>query len=125
MGYRSDVTYVFYTRKQSVVPFPALKLWFEENYPHKVATEEWGAQIEAGTDWIMVSYESVKWYSDYSHTQNVNAAIVKFNETFEANDHDDVAWEMVEVGEDLNDTQRDHSAYCDWRLDVERKIHFM
>ena len=124
MGYRSDVTFAFYTRNQEAVPFAALKLWFDENYPHATAEGEWMAKIETGDDWITVSYEDVKWYPGYTHVEAVDRAMRAFIDTFEANDKDNVAFEHVRVGEETDDIEETRTAYCDYRLGVRREIHF-
>lgn len=133
MGYRSDVVYVFYTKRDHAKTFPLLKLWFDENYPKD------GPIAELDTDgrtFIRVTYESVKWYDGYTEVVEVEEAIERFNETFEANseasakdqdaqlDISAFAWEMVRIGEELNDTTHDGSAWHDYRLDVSRSIHF-
>ena len=124
MGYRSDVSIVFYTRKYEVVPFAVLKLWFDENYPYKEAMTEWEAKVETGDDWIMVTYESVKWYDGATHVEVVGRAMRSFIDTFEANDKDNVAFEHVRIGEEMDDIEDTHTAYCDWRLGVQRTIIF-
>ena len=131
MGYRSEVNLVFYTRHQEAVPFAALKLWFDENYPHKEATTEWEARIETGgcgdvtdPDWIMVIYENVKWYQGYTHVEEVDHAMRSFIDTFEATDKDNVAYEFVRVGEEIDDIEEIRSAYSDWRLGVRREVYF-
>lgn len=130
MGYRSEVTFVFYTRHQEAVPFAALKLWFDENYPHKEATTEWEAKIETGgyndspEDWIMVTYEDVKWYQGYTHVEAVDRAMRSFIDTFEANDKDNVAFEHIRIGEEPDDIEEVRTAYCDYRLGVRREVYF-
>jgi hypothetical protein len=124
MGYRSDVTISFYTSNQSQIPFAAIKLWFDENYPVREAQDEWGVEIEAGDNYVNVWYEDVKWYDSYNHVQAVQAAIEKFVDTFEANDKDDAHYEMVRIGEDVNDIEREASAYSHYLLDVSRTIRF-
>lgn len=130
MGYRSEVTFVFYTRKQEVVPFAALKLWFDENYPHKEATTEWEAKVETGgyhdhtQDWIMVTYQDVKWYQGYSHVEAVDRAMQNFIDTFEADDKDNVAYESIRLGEETEDIEERRSGYSDYRLGVKREVYF-
>jgi hypothetical protein len=124
MGYRSNVSIVFYTRKYKVVPFAALKLWFDENYPVKEAMTEWEAKVETGDDWIMVTYKGVKWYDDVTHVVAVDKAVETFVETFDAEDEDDVAYEFIRIGEEPDDIEDRHTAYCDWRLSVRREIIF-
>lgn len=124
MGYRSDVSVVFYTRNEEAVPFAAIKLWFDENYPRKVATEFWGAEIETGSDWVMVTYQNVKWYEDYEHVQAVRKVLDSFDDCFESADKDNAAWEMVELGEQADDIRETRSEYCDYLLRVRREIIF-
>lgn len=130
MGYRSKVVFVFYTRHQDQVPFAALKLWFDENYPHKEAVTEWEARIETGgyhdhtQDWIMVTYEDVKWYQGYNHVEAVDRAMQNFIDTFDANDRDSVAFESIRIGEETEDIEERRSDYADWRLGVRREIYF-
>jgi len=119
MGYRSDVSVVFYTSNESKIPFAAVKFWFEENFPKHDFCE-----VEMGQNYVLVTYESVKWYEGYPEVNAVNDAIALFCETFDANEDTGVHYEMVRVGEDLNDIEHDHSGWCQWLLYVERKIHF-
>jgi hypothetical protein len=126
MGYRSDVTVVFYTRRSSdPLPLPALKLWFDENYPIKEATTEWDAKIEVGKDWVMVRYHDVKWYSGYEHIHEVEEALERFTNTFDTtSEKTPAAYEMLRIGEELNDIEHDHSDWCEWRLNARREIEF-
>lgn len=127
MGYRSDVTLAFYTCNREELPFSSLKFWFDENYPRKVAVEEWGAEIDCGTDFVLVTYQHAKWYDDYGHVKAVERAIEAFTEAFDCdNGHEPAiaAWEMVDIGEEVDDIKRKHSAWCEWRLDVRREAVF-
>lgn len=124
MGYRSEVNLVFYTRNQEAVPFAALKLWFDENYPHREATTEWEAKVETGDGWVMVIYGDVKWYPGYTHVEAVDRAMRRFIDTFEANDKGNVAYEFVRVGEETDDIEEVRTDYCDYRLDVRREVYF-
>lgn len=91
----------------------------------KDAEYDWGAKIETDDqNWVMVSYEDVKWYDGYNHPAAVRAVINRFTDTFDANDTANVAWEMIRIGEDLGDIEHSYSEYCDWRLNVGRAIHF-
>ena len=123
MGYRSDVNIVFYTRKPDVVPLVAIKLWFDENYPHEVA-KTWNAEIEADDTYVLVKYRDVKWYDRYEHVEAVNAAVQKFTETFEANDHDDVAYEFIRIGEEPTDIEEESSTWSDYRMYARRELCF-
>jgi hypothetical protein len=137
MGYRSDVKIVFYLTKGTVdvpptednplVPFAALKFWFEETYPVKEAKDEWCAEIDYGDglDHILVTYTDVKWYSSYEHVMAVEALFEKFSDTFRSDERDHRAqYEIVRIGESDDDIERDSSSYADHRLYVERSIIF-
>lgn len=125
MGYRSDVSIVFYTRKPDVVPFIALKVWFDENYPIREALDEWGAALERVNDtFLLVTYQGVKWYEEYKHVQAVNEAIRRFADTFDAHDTDNVAYEFVRVGEETQDIDEETSTWSDYVLRVKREIVF-
>ena len=126
MGYRSDVVVAFYTRQvPDPLPLSALKLWFDENYPIKEAKAGWEAKIEVGTDAVLVRYESVKWYGSYMHVGAVEEAIERFTDTFDTtSDESPAAYEVMRIGEELNDIEHDHSSWCDWRLNARREIEF-
>lgn len=146
MGYRSDVKIVFYLthgcsdsidefnakRGSSTLPFAALKLWFDENYPVMAAKDEWGATIEYGEDYILLNYHDVKWYESYEHPTDVRAVFEKFSETFRSGERDHSAqYEFVRLGEDAllvlqndDDVERESSDYSDNRINVERSMVF-
>ena len=119
MGYRSDVKLVFYTSNESELPFSAVKLWFDENYPKY----DFG-DVEVGQNYVLISYEDVKWYQGYDEVEAVNKAIELFCDTFNAHENTGAHYEMIRVGEELQDIEREASAYCHWLLDVSRTIHF-
>jgi hypothetical protein len=133
MGYRSDIKIVFYltegtddtTDVSPLVPFAALKFWFEETYPVAEAKGEWCAEIDYGDDHILVSYTDVKWYPSYEHMTAVEAVFEKFSDAFRSNERDHRAqYEFVRVGEEDADIERECSDYADRRLFVERSIIF-
>lgn len=135
MGYRSDVQIVFYitkgthdhppTEDNPLVPFPALKFWFEETYPVKEAKDEWEAEIRYGNDYILLKYTDVKWYSGYEHTQAVEAVFGKFSDTFRSDELGHRAqYELLRIGEEDADIERECSSYADHRLSVIREIIF-
>jgi hypothetical protein len=139
MGYRSDIKIVFYLthgtsesieeanakRGTTTLPFAALKLWFEENYPAAAAKDEWCAEIKYGDDYILVTYTDVKWYSGYEHPMAIEAIFEKFSDTFRSDERDHRAqYEIVRIGEQDDDIERESSSYNDHRLCVERSIIF-
>lgn len=119
MGYRSDIKLVFYTSNDSPTPFAAVKLWFDENFPKY----DFG-DVEVGQNYVLISYEDVKWYQGYDEVEAVNKAIETFVDTFNANEETGLHYEMIRVGEELQDIEHDHSAYCHCLLDVRREITF-
>ena len=131
MGYRSDVSYLFYTGARTVKdadgtynnepigPFALLKLSFTENFPkHEYA------EITEGGDYIRVQYHDVKWYEGYEEVEAVKKATESFDKCFNTDDYEQMTgkWEMVRVGEENDDVGRDGSAHHDWRLNVRREI---
>jgi hypothetical protein len=128
MGYRSDVVIAFYKRggiQSDAASTPVLKLWFDENYPIKEAKAEWYAEVEVGTDAVLVRYTSVKWYDGYKHVEAVQEALERFDATFDTTSEESLAaYELMRIGEDLNDIEHTHSDWPDWRLNARREIEF-
>lgn len=124
MGYRSDVTIALYTRKDRELTFPALKLWFEENYPDVRKLAEWDVEVNYGEDSIVIWYQGWKWYDDAPHIEAVGLALDRFVDTFDTTNKDDYAYESIRIGEEPTDIDFNHSEWCDWRLDVNRTITF-
>ena len=125
MGYRSDVTIIFYARGNSndAGRNTILKLWFDENFPVMVAKDEWGATIRHKDDGIIVDYEDVKWYDGYVHPREVDAALKKFNETFECDKEEGhYAYEFLRIGEEDTDIEVERSDWNDHLLYVSRSI---
>ena len=125
MGYRSDVTISLYVRHNT--PFPVLKLWFDENFPHQEARDEWGAEVETDEEtYINVWYTDVKWYDNYGHPSAVREAFNQFNATFDGGELDTakLAYEFVRIGEENQDIEHEGSQAHDYRLGVNRSIQF-
>ena len=125
MGYRSDVSIIFYARGSSndAGRNALLKLWFDENYPVAEAKGEWCATIRHKEDAIIVDYEDVKWYGGYDHRKVVADTLDKFTDTFNCEeDSTEFAWEMARIGEDDSDIEIDRSDYSDHLLYVSRSI---
>lgn len=124
MSYLSDIRLVFYTMDTNKLPYGAIKLWFDENFPHEEAVN-WCAGIEHGEDYIYVSYHDVKWYPSYDHPHRVELAIQSFVDCFITEEEGtDAAYEFVELGEEVEDIQVRSSAYSVFRLRVVRDIEF-
>lgn len=125
MGFRSDVSIIFYARGNSndASHNAILKLWFDENYPVREAKGEWCALIRRKDNAIIVDYDDVKWYSDHAHPREVDAAIKKFSDTFNCDEPDCLfAWEMMRIGEEDSDIDSERSDFNDHLLYVSRSI---
>ena len=123
MGYRSDVMIAFYPANEGRpkrVPYAAIKLWFEENYPQDAGEVVFYPERET----ITVRYYDTKWYDGYGEVQEVNRAIEKYREAFACDEEEHLAnYEFVRIGEEYNDIEVERSGWHDFRLSVERSIH--
>lgn len=136
MGYRSDVDIVFYVPSQSDTAYPLLKLWFDANYPHTEAKDEWGAEIDYDEKnrAVTVRYNCVKWYQAYEHPQAVDQLFVDIETLLDrledalpittVEDPDvtpfEIAWEIVRIGEEEPDIEIDQSVNADGVIAVNR-----
>lgn len=122
MGYRSDVTAVFYVKDTK--HFPLLKLWLSENFPMDTFHDylRWfnrGMVFEEG---------NVKWYSDYEEVKAFNEAVENYLGLMHmgAEDGDDppkFSYEFVRIGENYEDIETDyHGDHCEYMLSVSRSI---
>lgn len=103
MGYRSEVTAIFYCHNQD--DYPSMKLFVEENiggtFKEDITEEESNER-----KYIKFYLEDVKWYDSYSD-------VIQFNEFIEAfveladDDESKLTWayEFVRFGEELNDIE--------------------
>lgn len=129
MGYRSDIDVVFYVPAGSETAYPLLKLWFDANYPHAEAKDEWCASIDYDeeNEAILVGYQDVKWYGGYDHPQAVEKAFDDIDKIITAVTEDntdavpfEIAWEFVRIGEDDNDVETRASDNADYVITVNR-----
>jgi hypothetical protein len=107
MGYRSDVTAVFYATDKK--DFPVIKLWLQENFPVDMFEVRW---FDRG---MVFEEENVKWYPDYEDVKAFETAREKFVEMFceeEGNSSVKGAVEIMRVGENYEDIEVDeYGAY--------------
>ena len=112
MGYRSDVTAVFYASKAEHLP--VLKLWLSENFPMDTFHEyiRWfdrGMIFEEG---------DTKWYDDYEEVKSFNAAVSKFLELVRTPSDPSApkfCYEFIRIGEsydDIEDLQDGEECEC-------------
>ena len=120
MGYRSEVTAIFYCHNQD--DYPSMKLFVEENiggtFKEDITEEESNER-----KYIKFYLEDVKWYDSYSD-------VIQFNEFIEAfveladDDESKLTWayEFVRFGEELNDIEVTESDGADNVLHVYRGV---
>ena len=122
MGYRSNVTAVFYPEKDE--DFELVKLWVDEHimgaqdfWPYRVATSH-------GVRMIVFEIKSVKWYDSHAEVQMFKAALSGFEEVFGSDRLEGVPaanYEFIRMGEEPSDITELASDYFDI-LSTERKI---
>ena len=103
MGYRSEVTAIFYCHNQD--DYPSMKLFVEENiggtFKEDITEEE-----SNNRKYIKFYLEDVKWYDSYSDVIQFNKFIEAFVELAD-DDESKLTWayEFVRFGEELNDIE--------------------
>ena len=103
MGYRSEVTAIFYCHNQD--DYPSMKLFVEENiggtFKEDITEEESNER-----KYIKFYLEDVKWYDSYSDVIQFNKFIEAFVELAD-DDESKLTWayEFVRFGEELNDIE--------------------
>jgi hypothetical protein len=120
MGYRSDVTIVFYPeRLRCKQLWPLVKLWVQENWPDDVLS---AIDYREDQTIAVVTYESVKWYDDYDYVKGIHAALEKFTDSFESDEQQyRASYEFARTGEELNDIETYGTTFNDYRLGVIRE----
>ena len=103
MGYRSEVTAIFYCHNQD--DYPSMKLFVEENiggtFKEDITEEESNER-----KYIKFYLEDVKWYDSYTDVIQFNEFIKAFVELAD-DDESKLTWayEFVRFGEELNDIE--------------------
>ena len=103
MGYRSNVTAVFYTTKEK---FSMMKIYVDEHFP-----EEFKGYLTVQGDRAYVfKLDNVKWYDGYPEVQAFQRFVSNFLE-FDKGGDDSTSWayEFVRIGEDSNDIEETYS----------------
>lgn len=122
MGYRSDVTALFYVRKAE--HFPVLKLWLQENFPMETFSEH----LRWFNRGMIFEEENTKWYSDYDEVKAFNEAVEKYLGlmNMDANEGDDPPmffYEFVRIGENYDDIETEYYGdNCEYILGVSRSV---
>ena len=121
MGYRSEVTAVFYVHKIHEHDWPTLKLFVDENFPKEL--EGSLREEKSSTHHGYIFHESdVKWYDSYPEVAAFQRFVSNYLEI--ADGENDLGWayEFVRIGEDSNDIEETSSDGADYVLRVVRNI---
>ena len=122
MGYRSDVTALFYVKDKE--HFPILKLWLTANFPVDVFKEN----IRWFDRGMVFEETNTKWYPDYDEVKAFDEAVEKYSalmnmDTASEDSPPIYAYEFVRLGENDDDIEINQEGEdCDFLLDVERRI---
>ena len=120
MGYRSEITAVFYTNERD--EWPLLRLFVDENFPKDLANYLEEECEEPRNRWGFVfRVPDYKWYDSYPEVQAFN----EFEERFTAMEKCvDGTWafEFARIGEDYTDIEDRSSDYADHVLNIARSI---
>ena len=134
MGYRSDVTIVMYPKRKE--DFAALKLYADETFPDTFEVHYCDARSQQfeGFRYLMLEFDSVKWYEGYEGVDVYTRAFSEWDDKFfdesEEQDEDNAGnyapifhYEFLRIGEDYEDIVKDCSNSCDHILDVNRSAY--
>lgn len=118
MGYRSEITAVFYAHGAD--EWPLIKLFVAENFPKGWvdSLEEVHHRDKSG---FVFQVSDCKWYDSYPEVK----AFEKFEEAFVAMDKcKDGTWafEFARIGEDYTDIENRSSDHAGYVLNVSRRI---
>ena len=126
MGYRSDVTILFYGDEKY---FPILKLWVETNLMPELKAQgglDCLREFARGTlRGYALEYTDVKWYPNNDSVRKIEEIKGNFVDVFVGNEVSPLGLEWARVGEDYADVSVDGSAYIVRSLlDVKRCIEY-
>lgn len=125
MGYRSEVTMLFYANNEE--DFPMLKLWIDENV--RPALKEWldvtPQEFSRGqSKGYAVHFSDVKWYDSYPEVQAIEAAWDKFKDTFGNDESASMGAERAQIGEDYSDVTYDETYHGMNLLNIVRHAEY-
>jgi hypothetical protein len=116
MGYRSDITAVFYAKGAD--EWPLLKLFFAENFPKDL--EENLEEVHHGNrSGFMLRVSDTKWYESFPEVREFEEFEEKFKE-MEKCANGTWACEFARIGEDYTDIENRSSDYADYVLEIKR-----
>lgn len=122
MGYRSEVTAIFYCHnKEDYLP---MKLFVEENIGGTFK-EDLTEEESNDRKYIKFYLEDVKWYDSYTDVTEFNEFIEAFVELADGNESKLTwAYEFVRFGEELNDIEVTESNGSNNVMSIRREIEF-
>ena len=127
MGYRSDVTIMMYPKNEK--DFAALKLYADETFPDKFEVHycDASSQQSEGFRYLMLEFDSIKWYEGYESVDVYTRAFSEWDTMFRGEEEPDdeplFHYEFVRIGEDYDDIVKDCSNLCDHILGVDRNAY--
>jgi hypothetical protein len=120
MGYRSEITAVFYTHEKD--EWPLLKLFVDENFPKDLENCLSAECEEPRSRWGFVfRVDDYKWYESFPEVK----AFEEFEEKFkEMGKCADGTWscEFVRIGENYTDIENRSSDHADYVLSIVTRI---
>lgn len=121
MGYRSEITAVFYTNKKD--EWPLLKLFVDENFPKDLSNCLRVECEETRGRWGFVfRVDDYKWYESYPEVQEFNEFEERFKSMGKCGVEGVWACEFVRIGEETDDIEERSSDHADYVLRVIRHI---
>ena len=123
MGYRSEVTAIFYCHDMR--DYPSMKLFIDENLG--VGETEWMKEhIHEETvgerKYIYFQADDVKWYETYSDVKVFDEFLEAFKKIADGDNDLKWAYEFARIGEDLNDIDVHESDGSDNKLSISRVV---
>lgn len=128
MGYRSDLTMLFYACDEA--DFPVFKLWFDENVV-PVLREHWNddeyqpREFERGySKGYALHFGDIKWYDSYPEVQAIERVWDLLSTTFGQDTETGFAGERVRIGESNDDIERDDTWHSQDLLHIVRHVEY-
>ena len=118
MGYRSEITAVFYARNAD--EWPLLKLFFAENFP-KDLEENLEEIHNGGKCGFLLRVSDTKWYESFPEVKEFEEFEEKFKDMEKCGDGT-WSFEFARIGEDYTDIESRSSDHADYVLRVVRQI---
>ena len=119
MGYRSDITAVFYTTDKET--WPAMKLYVDENFPESLKGDLRTIQGK-NTYGYMFEGQGWKWYEGYPEVQEFNRFVSNLLELADGDDGLLWCYEFARIGEDYEDLEMNRSDKATFLLSFARSI---